>query len=97
MLVSLLLSAVNGGEARGGRRRNAIRLGGASRFGKLVVDFGEEGGRALAGGLMVPWEKPLVQPAVRWLLRRRPLEPKFTDSLCHDMDKLLVRSGSGDA
>ncbi len=59
------------------------------------MDFVEEGGRALVGGLMVPREKPLIQPAVRWLLMWRPLEPKLIDSLCHNTDELLIRSGSG--
>ncbi len=32
------------------------------------MNFGEEGGRALAGGFIAPLEKTLVQPAARWLL-----------------------------
>ncbi len=32
------------------------------------MNFGEEGGRALAGALIAPHEKILVQPAARWLL-----------------------------
>ncbi len=61
------------------------------------MNFGEEGGRALAEGLMAPREKPLVQPAARWLLRRRLFEPELFDSLCHDADELLIRSESGAA
>ncbi len=71
------------------------RVGGAPRFSELVVYFGEEWGQALAEGLMVPREKPLVQPATRWLLRQRPLETELIDSLCHDTDELLIRSESG--
>ncbi len=58
------------------------------RFCELIVNFGKEGGRALAEGLMAPREKPLVQPAARWLLRQRPLEPKLVDSFCHNADVL---------
>ncbi len=32
------------------------------------MNFGEEGARALVGGLIAPREKTLVQPAARWLL-----------------------------
>ncbi len=39
------------------------------------MDFG------LAEGLMAPREKPLAQPAARWLLRGRPFEPELVDSL----------------
>ncbi len=74
MLISLLFSAVNGGS----RRTDARRVGGVPRFSELVVDFGKEGGRALAGGLLAPRKKPLVQPAARRLLRRRPLELELT-------------------
>ncbi len=76
---------------------DARRVGGAPQFSELVVDFGKEGGRALAGGQLAPLEKPLVQPAARRLLRRRPLEPELIDSLCHHTDELLVRSRSGAA
>ncbi len=58
------------------------------------MDFGKEGGQALAGGQLAPREKPLVQPAARRLLRRRLLEPELIDSLCHHTDELLIRSGS---
>ncbi len=37
---------------------------------------------------MAPREKPLVQPAARWLLRQRPLEPELVDSFCHNADVL---------
>ncbi len=59
------------------------------------MNFGEEWGQALVGGLMAPREKSLVLPAARWLLRQRPLEPELNDSLCHDTDELLIRSESG--
>ncbi len=58
------------------------------RFCELIVNFGKEGGRVLAEGLMAPREKPLVQPAARWLLRQRPLEPELVDSFCHNADVL---------
>ncbi len=67
-LVSLLFSAINGGEGSGGRRTDARWVGGVPRFSELVVYFGEERGWALVGGLLAPREKSLVQPAVRWLL-----------------------------
>ncbi len=67
-LVSLLFSAVNGGEGSGGRRTDARWVGGVPRFSELVVYFGEERGWALVGGLLAPREKSLVQPAARWLL-----------------------------
>ncbi len=35
---------------------------------ELVMNFREEGGRALAGGLIAHCEKTLIQPAARWLL-----------------------------
>ncbi len=56
------------------------------------MNFGEEGGRAFAEGLMATREKPLVQPAARWLLRRRPFESELIDSLCNDADELLISS-----
>ncbi len=62
---------------------------------ELTVYFGEEGGRALAEGLMAPWKKPLVQPAARLLLRRRPFKPELVDSLRHNADELFMRSKSG--
>ncbi len=70
VLVSFLFSTVNKCESSGSRRTDARRVGGVPRFRELTVDFGEEGGRALAEGLMAPREKPLVQSAARWLLRR---------------------------
>ncbi len=48
-LIFLIFSAVNGGEGSGVRRTDARQVGGAPRFSELIVDFGEEGGRALAG------------------------------------------------
>ncbi len=48
-----------------------------TEFRELIVDFREEEGQALAEGLMEPREKPLVQPAARWLLRRRPFEARW--------------------
>ncbi len=54
------------------------------------MDFGEEGGRALAECLMAPGEKSLVQPAARWLLRSRPFDSELVDSLCHNADELLI-------
>ncbi len=39
---------------------------------------------------MAPREQPLIQPAARWLLRRRPFKPELVDSLCHDADELLI-------
>ncbi len=47
---------------------------------ELNVYFGEEGGRALAEGLMAPWKKPLIQPAARLLLRRRPFKPELVSA-----------------
>ncbi len=76
-----------------GRMRD--QWGGMPRYRELVINFGEEGGQALAGGLMAPREKTLVQPAARWLLRRRPFKPELIDRLCHDADELLIRSESG--
>ncbi len=57
----------------------------------------EEGGRALAESLMATREKPLVQLAARWLLRRRPFEPELVDRLRHNADELFIRSESGTA
>ncbi len=59
------------------------------------MNFGEEGGGALAEGLMAPREKLLVQPAARWLLRRRPFEPELIDSLSHDANEFIIRFESG--
>ncbi len=58
------------------------------------MNFGEEGGRAMAGGLMAPRKKTLVQPAARWLLRRRPFKPELIDRLCHDADERYVKRTS---
>ncbi len=40
-------------------------------------------------------EEPLIQPASRWLLRRRPFEPELVDTLSHDADELFIRPESG--
>ncbi len=87
VLVSFLFSTVIRCESSGRSRTDVRRIGGAPRFCELIVDFWKEGGRALADGLMVPREKPLVQPPTRWLLRRRPFEPELVDTLCHDTDE----------
>ncbi len=71
------------------------RVGGTPRFCELVVNFGEEGGQALAEGLTAPRKKPLVQHAARWFLRRRPFESELVDSLCHIVDELFILSESG--
>ncbi len=63
MLISFLFSAVIRFENSGSSRTDVRRVGGAPRFCELIVDFGKEGGRALADGLMAPREKPFVQPA----------------------------------
>ncbi len=60
------------------------------------MNFVEEGGRALAGGLMASREKTLVQNAARWLLRRRPFKPELIDRLCHDADELLGSSAAAE-
>ncbi len=72
VLVSFFFSAVNRFESSWSRRTDARWIGGALRFCELVVYFREEGGRALAEGLMAPRKKPLVQPTARWLLGWRP-------------------------
>ncbi len=93
-LVFFLFSAVNGGEGSGGRKTDARRVGVRHDLVSSSWTSGKKGDERWRGGLMAPWEKPLVQPAARWLLRWRPLEPELIDSLCHDTD-LLIRSESG--
>ncbi len=67
----LSLSTVNRCESSGSRRTDARRVWGVPQCRELVMNFGEERGRAVVEGLMAPRYKPLVQPATRWLLRRR--------------------------
>ncbi len=64
---------------------DARQVGGAPQFRELVVYFGEERERVLTESLMAPRKKTLIQPAVRWFLRRRPFEPELVDSLCHNL------------
>ncbi len=44
------------------------------------MNFGEEEARALAGGLIAPREKTLVQPAARWLLSGDHLSLRMSSS-----------------
>ncbi len=46
---------------------DARQVGGALLFSELVVDFGEEGGRALAGGLMVSRARSMPPPS-HWFI-----------------------------
>ncbi len=39
---------------------------------------------------MAPLKKPLVQPAARCFLRRRPFKPELDDSLFHNTDELFI-------
>ncbi len=57
VLISILFSVVNGGEGSRGRSTDTRRVEDTPRFSELVMDFREEGGRALARGLMAPREK----------------------------------------
>ncbi len=53
------------------------------------MNFGEEGGRALAGGLdSAPW-KNTRPTCCEMAPQRRSFEPELIDSLCHDADELL--------
>ncbi len=53
------------------------------------MNFREEGGRALAGGLdSAPW-KNTCPACCEMAPQRRPFEPELIDSLCHNADELL--------
>ncbi len=49
--------------------------GGGAIISWARMNFEEEGGQALAGGLIAPREKTLIQPAARWLLGLNHLSP----------------------
>ncbi len=75
LLVFFFFSTVNGCESNWSRRMDARWVGGCAIISWARMNFEEEGGQALAGGLIAPREKTLIQPAARWLLGGNHLSP----------------------
>ncbi len=93
VLVSLFFSAVNGCESSWSRRTDARQVGGASRFRELVMYFGEEGGRALTEGHMVPWKTKLCKSGFWSGLCGLTERSRLRSGLCGLTDRSELRSG----